>query len=187
MDNKTKLTKEQQKWVENNLGLIYSYMIANNLDRDVYEDILYLAICKAALSYDPQKGTVGAYCYKVFDNTVYKKYRYDTEAMRNQVPIYLDQYDADTKDGSDTFEKDFLELQAQPIESIEDEITTKVAYNKWLNDLSKKHKQLVMDLIKYKNQEKIAEAYGVTQSAVNAQAQIVKRSFKKAMKGERYV
>ena len=50
------MTNEQKDLVLDNYNLIYWYVKKNNLDIEEYEDILAYALCKAANSFNPQKG-----------------------------------------------------------------------------------------------------------------------------------
>ena len=51
------MTEEQKKLVEDNHNLIYFTIHKYNLDIEEYYDIFALALCRAAINYDPNKGT----------------------------------------------------------------------------------------------------------------------------------
>ena len=80
------LTKEQQKLVEENIGLIAGYANLHKLDLSNnrlygFEDLygaLATGLCKAVSTYDPNKGALSSYAYKAMDYeilAIIQKYR----------------------------------------------------------------------------------------------------------------
>ena len=45
------MTKEQQKLVEENHGLIYSFLAKHNLPIEEYYDLAAIGLCKASITY----------------------------------------------------------------------------------------------------------------------------------------
>lgn len=79
------LNDEQQKFVEANHNLIYAYAHKHNLDLDEYYDILAIALCHAALRYDPSKGLFSTYAYRAMRNEVYMYWR-DNYVLQKVIP-----------------------------------------------------------------------------------------------------
>ena len=74
-----KLTKEQQKLIEDNYGLLTSFLKQHNLSEDSVEDwygLLSIAFCKAAQTYNPNKNVkFSTYAYIVMNNARLKRLR----------------------------------------------------------------------------------------------------------------
>lgn len=66
------LTKQQQKLVEENHNLIYGFANKKNIDIEKYYDILAIALCKAAKSFDQDKGKFSTVAYRCMENELYK-------------------------------------------------------------------------------------------------------------------
>lgn len=79
------LNKDQQKLVEDNHKLIYSYAYKTNLDIYEYYDILAIGLCHAALEYDPSKGMFSTYAYGAMRNEVYTYWR-NTYKLKKSIP-----------------------------------------------------------------------------------------------------
>lgn len=79
------LNKDQQKLVEDNYKLIYSYAYKTNLDIYEYYDILAIGLCHAALEYDPSKGKFSTYAYAAMCNEVYNHWR-NTYKLKRAIP-----------------------------------------------------------------------------------------------------
>ena len=68
--NDGKLTEEQKKLVEDNHNLIYSYARKKHISSEKWYDVLAIGLCKAARSFDPNKGKFSTWCYRFFDNEI---------------------------------------------------------------------------------------------------------------------
>lgn len=70
------LTKEQQKLVEDNHGLIYSFLQSRNLPFDEFYDLAAIGLCTAAIGFDPTKGyEFSTYAYRVMASKILIEYR----------------------------------------------------------------------------------------------------------------
>ena len=58
-----KLTTEQQKLVEDNHTLIYSYLHKNSLGQVDWYGVCALGLCKAAKTYNPMRGAFSTYAF----------------------------------------------------------------------------------------------------------------------------
>lgn len=72
------LNKEQQKLVETNHNLIYSFAKSNNIDVEEFYDVLAIGLCKAALVYDENKGMFSTLAYKCMSNSYNQILTYQT-------------------------------------------------------------------------------------------------------------
>lgn len=70
------LTPEQQKLVEDNHNLIYSFLNSHRLSIDDYYDVAAIGLCKAAYHFDPAKGIAfSTYAYKLIQNEILREMR----------------------------------------------------------------------------------------------------------------
>lgn len=74
-----KLTPEQQKMVEDNHSLIYSFMKSHQLRDDAMDDwygVCAIGLCQAALAWSPAKGvTFATFAYRCMQNCVRQQKR----------------------------------------------------------------------------------------------------------------
>lgn len=63
------MTPEQQKLAEDNYGLVFKFLTSRNLPIDEYHGHMAMALCFAAMGYDPSKGyTFSTYAYQCMHN-----------------------------------------------------------------------------------------------------------------------
>ena len=65
-----KLDDKQRQLVSDNHSLIYSYAKSKNLYLDEYYDLLAIALCKAAKSFDESRTKFSTFAYKCMENEV---------------------------------------------------------------------------------------------------------------------
>lgn len=65
-----KLNTKQQQLISENHNLIYGFAHKRKLNLDEYYDILALALCRAALSYDLHKSSFQTYAYMIMGSEV---------------------------------------------------------------------------------------------------------------------
>lgn len=77
------LSKEQQDLVSDNHNLIYSYANKMNLDINEYYDLLAIGLCKAAKTYDPNRGyAFSTYAYFAMRTECYQYWRHLNNTSR---------------------------------------------------------------------------------------------------------
>ena len=64
------LSPEQQKLVEDNHNLIYSFAHSRRLKLEQYYDVLAICLCNAACDYEKNKGEFSTLAYKYMENGV---------------------------------------------------------------------------------------------------------------------
>ena len=96
------LTEEQRELVELNHDLIFGYAKRRNLSVDDYYDILAIGLCKAASSFDKNKGTFATLAYSCMENEVYRYWRRINR--KSAIPQeMLVSYDVPIDEDSDNF------------------------------------------------------------------------------------
>lgn len=160
-----KLTEEQRKFVEDNHNLIYAFAKKNELDLEEYYDILAISLCKAALSFDPDRGfSFSTYAYKSMKNACYMHWRHEyiaksaipsTLMISYNAPITDEQY---SKDIIDQLNAIFGAYELDPI---------KIEFKEFLSGLQEKEKIILCSSLYGYTQDVLASKFGVSQSEIS--------------------
>ena len=67
-NSKACLTEEQKEFVAKNHDLIYAYAYKKNISIDEYYDVLAIGLCKAAMTFDKNKGEFSTLAYRCMEN-----------------------------------------------------------------------------------------------------------------------
>ena len=162
------LTDEQKKLVEDNHNLIYFTIHKYNLDIEEYYDIFALALCKAAINYDINKGpTFSTYAVWAMKNEFLLSIRKAKAQRRSGTCISINDvvYDNTSDDSSITLE----DMLTNGLDAFDESIL--LDFTK-LND--KLRRILWLSYCGY-TQKEIADIIGITQAMVS-------RDLKKAKK-----
>lgn len=158
---KQKLSLEHQQLVADNHNLIYSFADKHKLDLEEYYGILALALCKAAQSYDPNKGKFSTISYTCMANAVKNHIRLK---KKNKITlIYLDA-DYTDNDSDENLSNVITSDNLQPDIKVEGEQISQIL----LSMLSDKEKQIVIDRMNGLSEEQIATKMGCTHQNVHA-------------------
>jgi len=91
------LTDEQRKLVADNHNLIYGYVRKRKVSIDEYYDLLAVALCKAARSYNSKNVKFSTFAFKCMDNELFKYL--DSINKKSSIPYGLIvSYDATIQD-----------------------------------------------------------------------------------------
>lgn len=157
------LNKTQQKLVEDNHNLIYSFMHKNKLNFEAVEDwygTCAVGLCKAALFYDPSRNVkFNTLAYVCMSNEMKMVFRQQEKEIKN--PLSL-QYNLD--------EEENISLQ-DCICSKSDEISEIEFYevfNKYYDKLNETHKNIINDKI-YTDmtQKDMGDKYSLSQAYIS--------------------
>ena len=160
-----KLNAEQQKLAADNYQLIYGYLSKYNLDEEEYLDILMIALCKAACSYDKEKGsTFGTYAFQCMYNEVNHYLRVQTAKMR--IPPYMivsyDEFIPNADGDEEVTYKDRL---------VDEKSDKYMGANLMVNDMMAKLKPQEQEIVKYLDygysQSDISEIMGISKQRVS--------------------
>ena len=66
-----RLTEEQKELVTKNHDLIYAYAHKKNISIDEYYDVLAIGLCKAAKTFDKNKGMFSTLAYRCMENELF--------------------------------------------------------------------------------------------------------------------
>lgn len=134
------LNEQQQELVANNHNLIYKYASYKNLPVDEYYDILAIGLCKAALSYDKDKGHFSTIAYLCMHNEVCNYYKSITKKSTIPENIILS-YDVGFN-GDDIDEYTFLETILDEKYN-DDFIVNKIITESIIEKLDDKEKKII--------------------------------------------
>ena len=157
------LNKTQQKLVEDNHNLIYSFMHKNKLSFDAVEDwygTCAVGLCKAALTYNPDRNVkFNTLAYVCMSNEMKMVFRQQEKEIKN--PLSL-QYNLD--------EEENISLQ-DCICSRNDEIGEiefYTVFNKHYDKLNELHKNIISDKI-YTDltQNELRDKYNLSQGYIS--------------------
>lgn len=157
------LNKTQQKLVEDNHNLIYSFMHKNKLSFDAVEDwygTCAVGLCKAALTYNPDRNVkFSVLAYVCMSNEIKMVFRNQEKEIKNLLSL---QYNLD--------EEENISLQ-DCICSRNDEIGEiefYTVFNKYYDKLIEKHKNIINDKI-YTDmtQKELCSKYNLSQSYIS--------------------
>ena len=160
-----KLTEEQRKFVEDNHNLIYSFAKKNGLDLEEYYGILAIGLCKAALSFDPDRGFLfSTYAYKSMQHACYMYWRHEYTAKSAVPSALIFSYNAPLTD--DPYSKDIID-KLNNIFGSYDFDPTKAELKEFFSGLQEKEKMVLNDALYGFTQEVTASRFGVTQAEIS--------------------
>jgi len=171
------LTPEQQKLVEENHNLIYSYANQKGLNIDEFYPLLAEGLCKAALSFDPSKGKFSTIAYKTMERKMTHYYR-DTNAEKRKGDYELLYYHQEvySEDGD---EKEYDWLSSL---SSDENIEEKSIFSVWIQKVSAilkyRERKILSLLSEGYGKEEILRKLGIGSSSYNNDLKKIREHFK---------
>lgn len=158
------LSKEQQDLASDNHKLIYSFANKTGLDIDEYYGLLAIGLCKAAKTYDPDRGyAFSTYAYITMRNECYMYWRHmKTEQQIPEELIFS--YNAPLGDESDG--KDYAE-RINDIFGTYQLNTTRVEVEEFIESLTAREKQILFEKMYGYTQKEIAMHIDRSQTIVS--------------------
>lgn len=174
--NEFTLTNEQQKFVEDNHNLIYSFLNSKNLDALEYYDLLAIALCRAAMFFDFNSGAkFSTYVYSIFELEVKREFAYNNRLKRKtDKPVVSLDYEYETEDGMvkflDSIPDDFV------VEDYVEEALLKKDMTNIIKSLKDYEYDYLMEFLSGKSLVQIAKEHNCSKQNIH---QIRNRIFKK--------
>lgn len=167
------LTKEQQKIVEQNHGLIFGFAKRHSLNLDEYYDVLAIGLCKAARSYDAEREcTFATYAYCCMNNAIGSVKRIENSTKK--IPRNLvASYNA-LVDGQDNHPSE-LEYFLRDHSSNTDNVISKIHVDQFRETLPDDMKYLFDRLMAGYLTREIAKDIGCTKQNVSLKTQKIKK------------
>ena len=157
------LNKTQQKLVEDNHNLIYSFMHKNKLNFEAVEDwygTCAVGLCKAALTYNPDRNVkFNTLAYVCMSNEMKMVFRHQEKEIKN--PLSL-QYNLDEEENTSL--QDCICSHNDEIGEIE----FYTVFNKHYDKLNETHKNIINDKI-YTDmtQKDMGDKYSLSQAHIS--------------------
>lgn len=151
------LTPEQQKLAEDNLKFVYFFMNKYGIDEEL-TDLLYIELCKAARSYESDKGiTFTSYASKIFINAVKNHWsRSDGKAQKEKIVILHGDAPLMTDEEGNTIT--LFDIIEHPIDPIDDAIV-KMDFEILMKHIPKMHRPIITMRLQGCTQKEIASRY----------------------------
>lgn len=168
------LNKQQQKLVEENYSLIYSFLHKHKLSVELFYDLAAIGLCKAAIGFNGST-SFSTYAYKCMWNSVFSEIK--KEQMQKRIPKNKIVCYEETIHKTECGNIKIIDLLQAPA-NIEDDVCTKVLWQDAINTLNEKEKT-VLDLISAGyTQSGIGEIIGCTQAEVSRIKTQIQKKFK---------
>ena len=162
------LNVKQQHLVEDNHNLIYSFAHSKKLDLEEYYDLLAIALCKAALVYDKNKGMFSTLVYMCMDNEI--KLIKRKENAQKTIPKYLiDSLDYIYTSDDDDVENSLKEIIIKDMFPAPDEsVVNAIMFNNFYYQNLDDRERTIVDLVfEGKNQTDISKKLSVSQPQIS--------------------
>lgn len=159
------ITKEQEKLIEENHNLIYSFLQKYNLSVEDYYDLAAIGLCKAGMNFNGNISKFSTYAYEWMFGSVFSEIR--KEKRMKKIPdslMFYYQAELENNNGGDT--SVFMNYVSSK-ENVEEEVLSKVHLNKYLKKLKEKEKQIIILLYKGYNQIETGKIMGCSQAQVS--------------------
>ena len=162
------LNIQQQKLVEQNHNLIYSFAHLRKVNLEEYYDVLAIGLCKAALVYDESKGMFSTLVYMCMDNEIklIKRKEYAQKTIPKHMIDSLDYiYYSDDNNTENTLKEIIIkDMFPAPDESVVNAIMFNNFYYQNLDD----RERTIVDLVfEGKNQTDISKKLSVSQPQIS--------------------
>ena len=150
-----KLTKEQQKLVEENHNLIYSFCYKYNLDIEEWYDIFAIALCEAIKKWDNTRSNLSTFVYVKFKTTMLMEYRNSKALKRGREFTNI------------SIDNETFTLEIEDTKNIENNVVDKIVSQEKIKTLKHSDQKLLLMRLKGYNQKEIAEKMGVSQPSIS--------------------
>ncbi len=154
------MTDEQCRMVESNHNLIYHILNKMHLPENDYYDVAAIALCKAAMSYEPERGAFSTCACKYIEWALIAQLRTEDRKIRRNEKDVL-HYNAIMRDDTE-----YLEMFADKGVDPEDASITSVLAGQLLSELKPREKQIVIMLANGHMWREVCGTLGISNSAV---------------------
>ena len=160
------LNDTQQKLAADNYQLMYGFLQTYNLDEEEYLDLLMIGLCKAAGTFDAERGyQFSSYAFSCMLNEVRRQKR--AEASLSRIPPYMVvSYDESIPNQDDDEELTFKDNIVD--DNADKYISAGLFANEMINALTDKEKEIVAYLDLGYSQKEISTIFGVSRSRISS-------------------
>ena len=167
------LTREQQKLVEDNHKFIYHFIYQHNLPLEEYYDLLAISLCKAARTYNPNRGyTFTTLAGRIMKHDIIRTWRHNSNSSR--VPHrYLVSLDAQVNNKETGKHNLFQDYLAQFMSSDLDRSAIEV--DEFLDTLDDRQKHILQRFMDGYTGRDVAKELGITAQRVAQLKQVLRQ------------
>lgn len=155
------MTNEAKKLVIENHNLIFYFLNKRNMSIEEWYDILAIALCKAAKTFDENKSKFITYVLKCINNAVCEELRLQ-DCLNRKVNKTTCSYEEKIYNHSDLTVQSILPNTF----NTESEAITNVVFLDCYNQLCDRNKKIVSMLADGYNMKEIGKKFGITSEAV---------------------
>lgn len=156
--NNEPLTEKQRELAEKNHDLIYGYAHKKNISIGEYYDLLAIGLCKAAKTYDENKGRFSTLAYKCMENELNTYWK--SLNKKSVIPSELIlSYDAPIT-STDLSDNNCKLIENIPDSTLHNGIASDIMFSTFMNILNNKETLIVNMLIDGLTHKEIAEKLG---------------------------
>lgn len=175
------MTDEQRKLVEDNHNLIYSCLRKNGWWVEEYYDVAAIALCNAAMNYNPDHETdFPIYAYSCMMHAVFKVID-RTNRLKRIPPNMITSYNKEMYDNEHGEIVEYLE-SFHSTDNVENDSILRVSVDEFMNSdkLSDRDRDICKLFILGYNHTEIAKMYGCSRQNVS----MIKMKFKRYLEGD---
>ena len=171
MRNENKrLTEEQRELVNNNIGLVKKFIEKNRLKYDDRYDLICIALCEAAITFNPEKGKFSTHAFWKMQQKLTNEATNMNRNKRgnNDKPMRLDQ----------TVRVENEDYTLAELVASEDNVEESAMLRRNMADMMKRLTQteqiIAAELAKGATQKEIGNKMGLSQQAINAYIKVMR-------------
>lgn len=169
------MNAEQAKLVENNHGLIFSFLKRYNLSVDDYYGVAAIALCKAAMTYSPSKYNFSTYSYRCMYNAIVNEKK--AEKVRKHggdtLTVSLNSAIAVRENGEEVTKEECL----KSFDSTEASAITKVVTEQLFQGLNSRESDILELRMDGYNQTEIARKLGLSRQRVSEIISLIRKNY----------
>lgn len=171
------MNTEQTKLIEENHNLIYSFLRRYKLPEDEYYDLAAIGLCRAATSFNQEKGAFSTYCYRCMYNEIMNEIRTsNTQKRTPESLLRLHQIVATDSRGNKVLLQDTISAK----DNTERSAINKVMFEGCLSRLNNDKRKVAKMLMDGFTKKQIAVDMGVSRQWVSALYAGIKKEFIKS-------
>jgi RNA polymerase sigma factor (sigma-70 family) len=157
------MTLEQQKLVEDNHNMIYSFLNKYNLSHNDWYDLAAIGLCKAAMAFKEDVSKFSTFAYKCMFNSVFHEKRRETQM--GTIPEHKLSYYEEGIEGEDGEDMTLFDTLASS-DNTENDSIVNIQIHKLMNNATDKDKKLISLIMDGYTQKEIGNIIGCSQTHV---------------------
>ena len=165
-----RLTEEQRKLVEDNIGLVKKFVEKKKLKYDEWYDLMCVALCEAAITFNPEKGKFSTHAFWKMQQKLTNEATNMNRSKRgnNDKPMRLDQ----------TVRVENEDYTLAELVASDDNVEESAVLRKNMADMMKRltrtEQIIAAELANGTTQKEIGDKMGLSQQCINAYIKVMR-------------